>query len=415
MIKKEGATPSSMVVLGSVTDGSGKSFMTPAARISAAIDLMDRIQTGERADRALTDWGRRNRYAGAKDRAAIGDIVYDVLRRKQSLASLGGGETGRALLLGYIRASGQDPKTVFGADRYAPSELTHDERSWDQFVQFQSREGADFPDWLWPELVRSQGDRAQSVACAMRDRAPVHLRVNLQKLSRDKAIASLAGEGVISAPLDLSPSALQVVEGARKIRNSSSYLNGVVELQDASSQAVADLVPLKQRETLLDFCAGAGGKVLAVAGRIAGEFFAYDVDPCRMKDLPVRAARAGVCIQQLSLDEIKQGQRFDTVLVDAPCSGSGSWRRDPQGKWLLTPGKLGRVLNLQREIIDRAAKLVKPQGHLVYATCSLLDLENELQVKEFLTRNPDFSITVEQHFTPLSDSDGFYCSVLRRD
>ncbi len=389
--------------------------MTPAARISAAIDLMDRIQAGELADRALADWGRKNRYAGSKDRAAIGDIVYDVLRKRQSLASLGGGETGRALLLGYVRASGQDPKSIFGAGRYAPSELTEDELSSDPFMQVQAQRGSDFPEWLWPELVRSHGDLAVSVARALRERAPVHLRVNLRKTSCRDAIALLAAEGVVAEPLDLSPSALQVVEGARKIRNSGAYRNGTVELQDASSQAVADLVPLERGETLLDFCAGAGGKVLAVAGRVAGEFFAHDIDPRRMKDLPDRAKRAGVQVSQLTPGEIEQGHhRFDTVLVDAPCSGSGSWRRDPHGKWLLTPDKLDEIRNLQSEILDRASKLVKRHGYLVYATCSLLDCENELCVKEFLARNAYFSTIIEQHFTPLSESDGFYCSVLRR-
>ncbi|MEJ8560419.1 hypothetical protein QTO30_03660 [Yoonia sp. GPGPB17] len=134
-----------------------------------------------------------------------------------------------------------------------------------------------------------------------------------------------------------------------------------------------------------------------------------------MKDLPVRAARAGARIKRVSPKDIEQGRWFDTVLVDAPCSGSGSWRRDPQGKWLLTPEKLDHVQSLQRDILDRAAKLVKRQGHLVYATCSLLDCENERQVQDFLTRNPDFSIGLERQFTPLSGSDGFYCCVLRRD
>ncbi|MDX8348803.1 RsmB/NOP family class I SAM-dependent RNA methyltransferase [Cognatiyoonia sp. IB215446] len=390
--------------------------MTPAARIGAAIDLIDRIQAGELADGALADWGRKNRYAGSKDRAAIGDIVYDVLRKRQSFALLGGGETGRALLLGYVRASGKDPKSVFGADRYAPRELSNDELSSDQLAQVKLSEVSDFPDWLWPYLVRSHGDRALSIARALRDRAPVHLRVNLQKLSRDTAIASLAEEGVETEPLGLSPSALQVVEGARRIRNSISYQNGIVELQDASSQAVADLVPLGQGETLLDFCAGAGGKVLAIAGRTTGIFFAHDIEKHRMKDLPKRAKRADVRVSRITLEEIDDvQQRFDTVLVDAPCSGSGSWRRDPQGKWLLTPDKLDRILTSQKEILDRAAQLVKPGGHLVYSTCSLLDCENELQMKEFLTRSVDFSTIVEQHFSPLSESDGFYCSVLRKD
>ncbi|MEP2640284.1 RsmB/NOP family class I SAM-dependent RNA methyltransferase [Roseobacter sp.] len=390
--------------------------MTPAARINAAIDLLDRIQAGELADRVLAAWGRKNRYAGSKDRAAIGDIVYDVLRKRQSLAALGGGETGRALLLGYVRASGQDPRAVFGADRYAPSELTADEASYDPVAHASLAESADFPEWLWPDLVRSHGDHALPVARAMRDRAPVHLRVNLQKRNRDDALASLADEGIICEPLGLSPSALQVIEGARKIRNSGPYLNGMVELQDASSQAAADLVPLTQGQTLLDFCAGAGGKVLAIAARTTAEFFAHDVDPRRMKDLSVRAERAGVSVTQLTLDEIEQDQhQFDTVLIDAPCSGSGSWRRDPQGKWALTPDRLGEIVDLQQEILDLACMLVKPHGHLVYATCSLLDRENERQVKEFLARNTHFSTIDEQQFTPVSDSDGFYCAVLRKD
>ncbi|WP_298918277.1 RsmB/NOP family class I SAM-dependent RNA methyltransferase [uncultured Roseobacter sp.] len=389
--------------------------MTPAARISAAIHLMDRIQAGELADRALADWGRKNRYAGSKDRAAIGDIVFEVLRRKQSLAALGAGETGQALLLGYVRANGQDPETVFGVDRYAPPELTDVERASAGSVEAHDGEGADFPDWLWPDLARSHGEQAQAIAQAMRNRAPVHLRVNLAKLSREKAIASLAQEGIVGEPHALSLSAVEVLEGSRKIRNSKPYLNGEVELQDASSQAVADLVPLKQGERLLDFCAGAGGKVLAVAGRIAGDFLAHDVDPRRMKDLPVRASRAGVSVKQVSLKDAQQGPQFDTVLVDAPCSGSGSWRRDPQGKWLLTPEKLGHVVDLQKEILDQAAKLVQPQGHLVYATCSLLECENAFQIKEFLSRSTTFSVTVERHFTPLSGGDGFYCAVLRRD
>ncbi len=390
--------------------------MTPAARVSAAIDVIDRIQAGEMAERALTDWGRKNRYAGSKDRAAIGDIVYGVLRKRQSFASLGGGDTGRALLLGYVRASGQDPGSVFGVDRYAPSELTDHERSLGSSTQIQLEECHDFPEWLWPELLRSHGDKAPRVAHALRERAPVHLRVNLRKTSREEAIALLASEGVTSEPVELSPSALQVVDGTRKIRNSGAYRNGLVELQDASSQAVADLVPLVQGQSLLDFCAGAGGKVLAVAGRTAGHFFAHDIDKRRMRDLPDRAKRAGMRVDQLTLAEIDQRQQqFDTVLVDAPCSGSGSWRRDPQGKWLLTPQKLEETLDLQKNILDRAARLVKRQGHLVYATCSLLACENQRQIKEFMVRNADFIVANERQFTPVTDSDGFYCSVLLRD
>ncbi|MEP5761121.1 MAG: RsmB/NOP family class I SAM-dependent RNA methyltransferase [Litoreibacter sp.] len=389
--------------------------MTPAARINAAIELIDRVQSGELVDRALANWGRKNRYAGSKDRASIGDILYDVLRKKQSYSKLGGGHSGRALLLGYVRATGQDPEAIFGADRYAPPKLRDDERIAGEINETGADESTNFPDWIWPELVRSHGDQATEIAQALRSRAPIYLRVNLTKLNRDDAIISLAKEGIIGEISPLSPSAVQVLEGARKIRNSASFLAGDIELQDASSQAVADLVPLQSGQKFLDFCAGGGGKVLAVAGRVSGDFYAHDVDPRRMKDLPSRASRAGASVKQVSIEDLTQGSLFDTVLVDAPCSGSGSWRRDPQGKWLLNQENLEQVIQLQQEILDQVSTLVGPKGHLVYATCSLFDRENKHQVKSFLERNTAFSCLSEHHFTPLQGGDGFYCAVLRKN
>jgi len=389
--------------------------MTPAARINAAIDLIDRIQLGELADRAMANWGRNNRYAGSKDRASIADIVYEVLRKKQSFAALGGGQTGRALLLGFVRASKQDPDAIFGIDRYAPAKLLIEERNAGKLTEFVDEDVTDFPDWAWPELVRSHGDKAAAIARALRDRAPIYLRVNLARLNRDDAINELAKEGIIAQNCPLSPSAAEVLEGTRKIRNSALFRSGAVELQDASSQAVADLVPLQSGQKLLDFCAGAGGKVLAVAGRVLGDFYAHDVDARRMKDLQPRAARAGTFVRQMTVEDLSQGLQFDTVLVDAPCSGSGSWRRDPQGKWLLTKERLDHVTQLQSEILAQVSSMIKPKGHLVYATCSLFSRENELQINRFLDRNKTFTFSSERHFTPLEGGDGFYCAVLRKN
>ncbi len=386
--------------------------MTPAARINAAIELTDRILAGALADRALAEWGRKNRYAGSKDRAAVADLVYDVLRRKRSLAALGGGADGRALLLGLVRDSGQDPDDVFGAGPYAPAPLTDAERAAGHVPQPDTGEAADFPQWLWSDLRDTLGDTTTEIANAMRSRAQVHLRVHLAKLRRDDAIAALSAEGIECQPHPLSPAAVAVTAGARKIRNAQPYLQGKVELQDASSQAVADMVPLRPGERLLDFCAGGGGKVLAVAGRVQGEFVAHDAEPRRMKDLPARADRAGVGVTCLTLAEIETAPPFDTVLVDAPCSGSGSWRRDPQGKWLLTREKLDQTLQAQRDILDQTAQFVRPQGHLVYATCSLLDAENADQMQAFLGRHPQFSLVTERRLTPLDGGDGFYCAVL---
>ncbi len=389
--------------------------MTPAARISAAITLLDRVFAGELADRALANWGRQNRYAGSKDRAAIADLVYEVLRQMRSLAALGGGTQGRALLLGYVRNNGLDPNTIFGAGTYAPSPLTETERSAGRQPLPASAECVDFPEWLWPDLCETLGDRVQEIGKTMQGRAPVHLRVNLAKLTRADAIAELSGQGVSAQPHALSPAALEVVEGARKVRSAPAYLDGKVELQDASSQAVADMVPLSKGETLLDFCAGGGGKTLAIAGRVNAAFFAHDIDRGRMKDLPARASRAGVNVGLLSAPEVVQSAPFDTVLIDAPCSGSGSWRRDPQGKWLLTRDMLNRTLDLQRDILDQTVPVVKPQGHLVYATCSLLACENRRQVDAFLSRQAGFTLSAERSLTPLDGGDGFYCAVLQRN
>lgn len=389
--------------------------MTPSAHINAAIELIDRILVGELADRALAGWGRQNRYAGAKDRAAIADLVFDVLRCKRSYASLGGGDNGRALLLGHLRDVGQEPEAFFGAGRYAPTALTDEERSKGCSPRIDNGESADFPDWLWSDIQTSLGERAQEVASKMRKRAPIHLRVNLAKLSLTDAIDVLSSERIVVRPHPLSPSAVEVLEGAKKIRNARAYLEGKVELQDAASQAVADMVPLEAGEKFLDFCAGGGGKTLALAGRVDGVFFAHDVNPKRMKDLPIRASRAEADVNLLTPSEVEQETPFDTVLIDAPCSGSGSWRRDPQGKWLLTREKLQDLMEIQREVLNKTAGFVKRKGHLVYATCSLLDCENSRQVEDFLFRHTRFSLVVQKSFTPLDGGDGFFCAVLRRN
>lgn len=387
--------------------------MTPAARVNAAIELMDQIGRGALADRALTAWGRKNRFAGSKDRAAIADLIYGVLRRKRSCARMGGGETGRALLLGYLRCDALDPEMIFGADRYAPEALSAAERMAGEAYAQSEAEALDWPEWLWPELQRSLGDQAAAVARSLRDRAPVFLRVNLRHADPVKAIKQLQNEGIEVRPHPLSPTALEVIEGPRKIKGSAAYLEGMVELQDASSQAVADMVPLSTGDSLLDYCAGGGGKSLALAGRVNARFFAHDQSQDRMKDVPARAARAGVDISLRSTAKLS-GQMFNSVLVDAPCSGSGSWRRDPQGKWLLDEKALNHVLESQRHILHSAAQYVLPGGHLIYATCSVLGRENETQVDAFLDRSPGFALRSQRRFSPLEGGDGFYCAVLRK-
>ncbi len=379
--------------------------MTPAARLSAAITVLDGILAGDSAERALTNWGRASRFAGSGDRAAVRDLVFDALRCRRSFAALGGAMTGRGLVLGGLRAAGTDPALLFTGDGHAPGPLTPQ----DQGHTPQGAEALDLPDWLVPDLSLSLGADLAAVAQAMQHRAPVFLRVNIARITGPAAIAALQAEGITAHPHALADTALEVTQGARKIQSSQAYLTGLVELQDAASQAVVARLPLREDMRVLDYCAGGGGKTLAMAARAQLHLFAHDANPARLRDLPPRAARAGV---QVSLTDSPAAGHYDLVLADAPCSGSGSWRRDPQGKWALTPEKLAQTLALQDLILDRIAPLVAPGGVLAYATCSLLEVENGGRIAGFLARWPGWQQTDQLRLTPLSGGDGFFLALL---
>ncbi|SPH17762.1 Ribosomal RNA small subunit methyltransferase B [Defluviimonas aquaemixtae] len=392
--------------------------MTPAGRIAASIGLLDRILTGEAAEHALTGWARANRYAGSGDRAAVRDHVYDALRRLRSLTALSGANTpsGRALLTGHLRAMGRNPEEMFTGEGYAPDPLNAAER-----VKLRAAPGADMlpelvaldcPDWLGPQLKDSLGNDFAPVLEAMRHRAPVFLRVNARRGSRNEVAVRIAEEGIETRTTPLASHALEVTAGERSIRNSVSYQQGFVELQDASPQAAVEALPLKRGMRILDYCAGGGGKSLAIAARADCDVTAHDAEPRRMRDLPVRAARAGAAVRIAKSD--LQGQNYDLVLLDVPCSGIGTWRRDPDAKWKLTPEWLSDLLRVQEEILDQGSRLVAPAGTLAYMTCSLLGAENGGQIAAFLDRHPDWRLVEERSFTPLNGGDGFYSAHLTR-
>lgn len=380
--------------------------MTPGARAAAAVEVLDRVLAGEPAEKALTNWGRASRFAGSGDRAAVRDIVYDALRRRASSAALGGGLTGRGLVLGLMRAAGQE--ALFSGEGHAPLPPAPEEAGREPT----EAERLDLPDWLVPELRASLGEDFEAVAEALRSRAPVFLRVNLVKTDVAGAVAALADEGIVARPHPLSKTALEVTENARKIQNSKAYRSGWVELQDASSQAVVGALPLADGMKVLDHCAGGGGKTLAMAARARLKLLAHDANPRRMADLPERAKRAGVSVALTERPE--GGAPYDLVLVDAPCSGSGSWRRDPEGKWRLQPEALDRLQTTQAAILDRVAPMVRAGGWMAYATCSLLSRENRGQVEAFQARHPDWRLQRDHGFTPLQGGDGFYLALLQR-
>ncbi|MCE2749591.1 MAG: RsmB/NOP family class I SAM-dependent RNA methyltransferase [Rhodobacter sp.] len=386
--------------------------MTPAARLSAAIAVLDLVLAGLPAGQALTNWGRASRFAGSGDRAAVRDTVFEALRCRRSFAALGGGETGRGLVLGGLRAAGVDPATLFTGLGHAPAPLTDGEAQ--NPAPLEELVALDCPDWLAPALKRSLGADFAPVMRLLRHRAPVFLRVNRARLTRDEAQARLAAEGIVTQPHGLAPDALEVTGNARKISGSAAYRDGSVELQDVASQAVAEALPLAEGARVLDFCAGGGGKTLAMGARLPLRLFAHDAEPGRMRDLPQRADRAGISVQLLDGAAVARAAPFDLVLADAPCSGSGSWRRDPEGKWRLTEARLAQACALQAQILDHCADLVAAGGRLAYATCSLLEAENRTQITQFLGRHPGWNAESRLCLTPLQGGDGFYLAVLAR-
>ncbi|MFZ3583478.1 RsmB/NOP family class I SAM-dependent RNA methyltransferase [Loktanella sp. DJP18] len=387
--------------------------MTPAARYAAAIVVLDQIVAGAPAERALTTWARTNLFAGSGDRAAIRDHVYDVLRARRSLAIAGGGDGGRALVLGLLRRDGIAPDTVFGAGGHAPPAMTEAERRVEGHAATDA-ETADLPDWLWPIWQDSLGDGAMPVALVQQRRAGLHLRVNLSRISRDAAQAKLLKDGIATVPHPEVVTGLTVLDQPRKVAGSATLAAGWVEVQDAASQIALAQLPLTPGMRVLDYCAGGGGKALGMADRLASRVWAHDVDPRRMIDIPGRAKRAGVEIDAIATAEVGAVPPFDLVLCDAPCSGSGTWRRTPDAKWQLTADRLRDLNETQASVLARGASLCAKGGAVAYATCSVLASENDGIVGAFLSAHPDWTRQQELRLWPTALHDGFYMAVLRR-
>ena len=393
--------------------------MTPSARLAAAIENLDRILAGEPAERALTRWARASRFAGSKDRAAVRDIVFDCLRKRRSLAHLAGVMTGRGLVMAHQYKAGETLDELFTGEGFAPAPLTGPE--WFNLSQPAGTPlpiALDYPDFLHEELVRSLGDQMVSVLSALRERAPVDLRVNTLKASVQEALNHLGRDQIFAEPHPLSPTALRITHNERRLAQSLAYRYGEVELQDVSSQAVALFAGAEPGMRVLDYCAGGGGKTLALAATMQnqGLLLAHDANPARMKDLPERASRAGADMVIVETPELeRQKPQCDVVLVDAPCSGSGAWRRNPNGKWILTPERLLELTRLQSEILDEAAGYVAPGGRLVYATCSIFISENADRIDAFLDKRTDWHPGPSKQFLPTDGGDGFFVAVIEKN
>jgi 16S rRNA (cytosine967-C5)-methyltransferase len=382
--------------------------MQPGARLQAAIDVLGEIEArGRAASVALADWGRANRFAGSADRAWIGNLVYDSLRGKQSLSRAMGESTPRALALSALRRSWDMPAGEIAllctGERFCPAPLTGEE---DRGLAAADLTGTppwiqgDYPEWLHQSFSQAFGSEAIAEGKALARRAPIDLRVNTLKAMRGKVLKSLARYDATETPYSPLGVRLPPREGGARTPNieaDPAHGRGWFEVQDEGSQIAALLAGAAPRMQIADLCAGAGGKTLAMAAQMqnTGQIYTYDADPIRFRPIFERLKRAGARnVQTLppgqdsALDALEG--RMDLVLIDAPCSGTGVWRRRPDAKWRLTPAQLDTRLATQRGLLLRAASLVKPGGTLAYVTCSLLPEENSRQIQAFLEDRTDF-------------------------
>lgn len=384
--------------------------MTPAARIAAAIEILADIADMRRptAD-ALRDWGKSHRFAGSGDRANVANLVYDALRKKASAQWLMGEETPRAAVIGMLRLMrGQDTAAIaaqFGVDRYAAPALTAAELA---RLDTATLEGApapvagDYPEWLDPYFTRVFGEGRVREIAALAARAPLDLRVNLLKAIRPQIMEAIGHLNPDPTPYALDGLRLLPREDGRVpyVQAEPAFIKGAVEVQDEGSQLVARLANAAAGEQVLDLCAGGGGKTLALAASMnnKGQIFATDNDARRLKNIHERLERAGVRNVQVKTPTSRAPKidglagKMDLVLVDAPCTGTGTWRRNPDAKWRMRPGSLEQRIKEQAEVLDIAAPCVAPGGRLFYITCSLLDEENGAQVSAFVTRNRYFAV-----------------------
>jgi 16S rRNA (cytosine967-C5)-methyltransferase len=388
--------------------------MTPAARCASAIEITDKILFGQAAEQVLTNWARGHRFAGSSDRAAIRDLVYDGLRCQRSYAALGGAMTGRGIIMGGLIAQGADLADIFTGLGYSPTSITPHEGQGPALATLPPAVVFDCPDTLFSSLKESLKDDFELIMQAMQKRAPLYVRVNQSRFGITEVECALLEEGIEVTANNNVNYALEVTKNARKVQSSKAYLSGSIEIQDLSSQAVIALLPDTAAMRVLDYCAGGGGKSLALAARGAAAVFAHDANPRRMIDLIARAKRAGTPIKVLDTAALEGEGPFEMVLTDVPCSGSGAWRRDPENKWRQSIESLKEKTKVQAEILKNAARLVTTGGYLAYTTCSLLTCENEDQINAFLANNTDFSIKLQQSFSPLTGGDGFFLALMQK-
>lgn len=394
------------------------------------------------ADKGLSEYFRDNPKLGHADRGVVAETVYAVLRHKRSLAAAAGSEYPRELALAALaRIRSMNFKQLEHLLRPKEAELVQKIKGWKP-EEAPPAVRNDLPDWLWESLVAARGEEAaEALARALKQGAPLDLRVNLLKATREEVLARLKDNAIEGEATRYSPHGIRLV-AKPVLQRLKLFLEGAIEVQDEGSQLLAELVAPKRGEMVVDFCAGAGGKTLALGAlmRSTGRLYALDVAAGRLAKLKPRLARSGLSnvhpVRIESENDIKvkrMAGKADRVLVDAPCSGLGTVRRNPDLKWRHDPSDIAELAVKQGAILVAAARLVKPGGRLVYATCSLLREENRAVVDAFLAAHPEFAeidavevlakrgIALESQAGPALEllpqvhgTDGFFACVMER-
>ncbi len=427
--------------------------MKPAARIQSAIEILDSIFEGSKpADTIITDYFKARRYAGSKDRRNVTNRVYHILRNRAKFGWLCDQveleHSARNMLLCDCLLDDQPLDDLFNAEQYAPASLTELEKNaLSVLAEFDLNNAPqhvrlEYPQWLEKELQDSLGDDLHKALDALNTEAPLDLRINHLHPEYARASEILRAEQMDVEKTPYSPFGLRSQKKV-KMGGIKAYKDGLVDIQDEGSQLIALLSAVKDQELVMDFCAGAGGKTLAMAAEMnnKGILYALDIAAKRLFKMNRRLDRAGVnnvILHPINTEQdpwLKQFEgRVDRLLIDAPCSGIGAWRRSPESRWKLTADLLKDLQGRQERILQTAAHLVKPGGRLIYATCSLLKSENERQVEIFLEAHPKYSLKSiqdvweEQLGTPcpfdtpymtlrpdLHVCDGFFCAVLEHN
>ncbi len=443
--------------------------MTPGARMQAAIELLGLIWSGvDPADRVADAYFRKRRYAGAGDRRAVNEILYDVMRHRARLdwwigrTGMGLEPMARTRAIAELalekKSSPEETGAIFSGATHCPEPMSPSELALAEALYGRPLTHADmptpvtleYPDWMDRSLRALWSDRLAAEMSALNQQAPVDLRVNMLKTTPDEARRSLKKDFVDSEPTPLSPIGLRLT-GKARLAGTAAYRKGWIEVQDEGSQLIALLTDARPGMKVVDFCAGGGGKALALAacmgvrgagggGAIEGSLWATDISGHRLERIAPRLKRAGAekvktkVVAALNDDWISgNAGKMDRVLADVPCTGTGAWRRDPDARWRSTLDDLDDMIAVQRRILGSARTLVKPGGRLIYATCSLLQEENERQLAWFLEKHGDFqALPIDRvwaetvggpppptgpclRLSPASTgTDGFFCAVMER-